>query len=157
MFGDLDTYQIDDVLTKQFVGRIGCSLQGETYIVPISFAYEDNYIYCLTKEGKKATIMRENPKVCFQVDEMKTMANWRSVVVQGRFEELTSKEDRTKALQILLNRYLPVMSSVTTHLGDYWPFRPEDVNRIEGIVFRIAINEKTGKFEYNGHSPHLPG
>lgn len=157
MFGDLQPNQIEDVLKNQFVGRIGCSLQGETYIVPISYAYDGNFIYCLAKEGKKTGIMRKNPKVCFQVDEMKTMANWRSVIVQGEFEELREREERTIAMQFLLNRYLPVISSVTTHLGEYWPFRPEDVNRIEGVVFRIAIKEKTGRFENNMHSPHLPG
>jgi uncharacterized protein len=109
MFGNLQSDQIEDVLKSQFVGRIGCSLNDETYIVPISYAYNGNYIYCHTKEGKKTTIMRRNPKVCFQVDEMKTMANWRSVIVQGEFQELKEKEERTNGMQILLNRYLPVI------------------------------------------------
>lgn len=157
MLGDLHSLQIEDVLKNQFVGRIGCSLNGETYIVPISYAYDGNYIYCHTKEGKKTEIMRKNPKVCFQVDEMKNMANWRSVIVHGEFEELKEKEDRTTGMQILLNRYLPVLSSITTHIGEQWPFLPEDVNHIDGIVFRIAVKEKTGKFESNMHSPNLPG
>lgn len=157
MFGDLKAQQIEDVLKGQFVGRIGCSSNGETYIVPISYAYDGNYIYCLTKEGKKTMIMRENPKVCFQVDEMKTMANWRSVIIQGRFEELEEEKARAAGVQMLLNRYLPVMSSVTTHIGEFWPFHPEDIDRIEGVVFRIAVHEKTGRFENNGHSPNLPG
>lgn len=157
MFGNLQLQQIEDVLKNQFVGRIGCSLDGETYIVPISYAYDGNHIYCHTKEGKKTAIMRKNPKICFQVDEMKTMANWRSVIVQGEFEELKEKEERTNGMQILLNRYLPVISSVTTHIGEHWPFLPEDVNHIEGVVFRIQIKEKTGRYENNMHSPNLPG
>jgi nitroimidazol reductase NimA-like FMN-containing flavoprotein (pyridoxamine 5'-phosphate oxidase superfamily) len=88
---------------------------------------------------------------------MKTMANWRSVIVHGEFEELKDKEDRRTGMQILLNRYLPVISSVTTHIGEHWPFHPEDVNHIDGVVFRILVKEKTGKFENNMHSPHLPG
>lgn len=157
MLGDLQLHQIEEVLKNQFVGRIGCSLADETYIVPISYAYDGNYIYCHTKEGKKTAIMRKNPNVCFQVDEMKNMANWRSVIVHGYFEELKNKEDRTAGMQILLNRYLPVISSVTTHIGEHWPFHPEDVNHIDGIVFRIAVKEKTGKFESNMHSPNMAG
>lgn len=157
MLGDLHTQEIEDVLQNQLVGRIGCSADGETYVVPISYAYDGNYIYCHTKEGKKTNIMRKNPKVCFQVEEMRDMANWRSVIIQGEFEELTKKEDRATGMQTLLNRYLPVISSITTHIGEHWPFHPEDVTHIDGIVFRILIKGKTGKFESNVHSPHLPG
>lgn len=157
MLGNLPLLQIEDVLKNQLVGRIGCSLNGETYIVPISYAYDGDKIYCHTKEGKKTAIMRNNPNVCFQVDEMKNMANWKSVIVQGVYEEVKDKEERARGMQILLNRYLPVISSVTTHIGEHWPFHPEDMNHIDGIVFCIVIKEKTGKFETNMHSPNLPG
>ena len=101
--------------------------------------------------------MRKNPKVCFQVDEMKNMANWKSVVVQGVFEELTTKEEKKLAMQMLLNRYLPVVSSVTTHIGKHWPFHPDDAEDINGVIFRIFIVEKTGRFESTTQSPSLPG
>jgi uncharacterized protein len=157
MLGNLQPEQIEDVLKNQLVGRIGCSLNGETYIVPISYAYDGTFIYCHTTEGKKTSIMRQNPKLCFQVDEMQDMANWRSVIVQGEFEEIKEKDLRNVAMQTLLNRYLPVISSVTTHLGEHWPFHPEDSTNIHGVVFRIVITEKTGKFEKNIHSPIFPG
>lgn len=157
MLGNLPASQIEDVLKNQLVGRIGCSLNGETYVVPISYAYDGNYIYCHTTEGKKTEMMRKNPKVCFQVDEMKDMANWRSVLVQGEFEELTTTGERNNGMQTLLNRYLPIISSVTTHIGEHWPFHPEDVSNINGIVFRIAVKEKTGRFESTMQSPTFPG
>ena len=157
MLGNLLPSQIEEVLKTQLVGRIGCSFNGETYVVPISYAYDGNYIYCHTTEGKKTEIMRINPKVCFQVDEMTDMANWKSVLVQGEFEELKTKEGRTTGMQTLLNRYLPVISSVTTHIGEHWPFHPEDVSAMNGIVFRIIVKEKTGRFERTMQSPSFPG
>ena len=33
-------------------------------------------------------MMRENPWVCVEVDHMDNLANWRSVIAWGRFEEL---------------------------------------------------------------------
>ena len=84
MLGILSPSKIEEVLKTQLVGRIGGSWNGETYIIPISYAYDGNYIYCHTTEGKKTAIMRKNARVCFQVDEMKDMANWKSVIVQGR-------------------------------------------------------------------------
>jgi len=157
MLGILPLSQIEDVLKNQLVGRIGCSVNNETYVVPISYAYDGNYIYCHTTEGKKMEMMRKNPKVCFQVDEMKDMANWKSVLVQGEFEEVKSNMERNAAMQNLLNRYLPIISSVTTHFGEHWPFHAEDLSNIDGIVFRIAVKEKTGRFESTMQSPSLPG
>ena len=157
MLGKLEPQQIEEVLKNQFVGRIGCSLNNETYIVPRSYVYDGDYIYGHTAEGKNPDIMRKNPRVCFQVDEMKDMANWKSVVLQGEFEEIRQREQRNEAMQRLLNRYLPVISSVTTHLGEHWPFHPDDVTDINGIVFRIAVKEKSGRFETSVQSPNLPG
>lgn len=156
MLGILPADQIEDVLKKTVVGRIGCSANGETYVVPISFVYDGKDIICHAYEGKKMAMMRINPKVCFQTDDMNDMAHWRSVVVQGMFEELTDKEERNQAMQTLLNRYLPVISSVTTHLGKTWPFTSDDVSEINGIVFRIVVKEKSGRFESSSYSPYLP-
>jgi len=157
MLGILPSPQIDEVLINQLVGRIACSFDGEIYVVPISYAYDGCYIYCHTHEGEKTAIMRKNPKICFEVEEMKNMANWRSVIVQGEFEELRERSERNHAMQTLLNRYLPMISSVTTHLGEHWPFHADDTTDIEGVVFRIVVKEKSGRFESSEQSPNLPG
>ena len=80
MLGSLDSKQIEEVLAHQVVGRIGCSAEGITYVVPISYAYDGEYIYGHTLDGMKISMMRKNPAVCFEVEEMKDMANWKSVI-----------------------------------------------------------------------------
>lgn len=157
MLGFLQPQQIDEVLKKELIGRIACHADGETYVVPISYGYDGQYIYCHTHEGKKTAMMRKNPAICFQVDGMKNMANWKSVIIQGTFEELKDKERRITAMQTLFRRYLPVISSITTHLGEHWPFEPDDIDDIDGVVFRIAIREKSGRFETSEASPSIPG
>ena len=150
MTGLLSSQEVEGLLMKQVVGRIGCHNKQEVYVVPISYAYDGQYIYCHCHEGKKLEMMRGNPAVCFQVDEMKDMANWKSVVVNGIFEELTNNTNKTKALKLLLERELPISSSVTTHLGDTWPFTATGSNElvdVPGTVFRISVKEKTGRFE----------
>jgi uncharacterized protein len=149
MLGSLDSKQIEDVLTRQVVGRIGCSAGGITYVVPISYAYDGEYIYGHTMDGMKIDMMRKNPEVCFEVEDMKDMANWKSVISWGKFEELSDQTDRNKALQILVDRILPLISSQTTHLSPQWPFPADDPESIKGIVFRIRLKEKTGRFETN--------
>ena len=156
MLGILPTDQIEEVLKKTVIGRIGCSADGETYVVPISFVYDGKDIICHACEGKKIAMMRKNPGVCFQTDDMTDMAHWRSVVVQGAFEELKDKELRKRAMKALLNRYLPVISSETTHLGKTWPFHSDDISEIDGVVFRIVVKEKSGRFEASDYSPMIP-
>ncbi|MGZ5191641.1 MAG: pyridoxamine 5'-phosphate oxidase family protein [Flavisolibacter sp.] len=147
MLGILESSEIEKVLNSQIVGRIGCHADGITYIVPISYGYDGVYIYGRSLEGMKTSIMRKNPQICFEVDDMKDMANWKSVITWGVFEELDEVTERDNALKILVNRVLPLVSSETTHLSQHWPFPDQDLNNISGIVFRIRLTEKTGRFE----------
>jgi nitroimidazol reductase NimA-like FMN-containing flavoprotein (pyridoxamine 5'-phosphate oxidase superfamily) len=147
MFGKLGKSQIEKVITDNIVGRLGCHADGKTYVVPISYAYDGRFIYARTFEGLKISMMRKNPDVCFQIDEMENMANWRSVVAWGTFEELTGEEERNAGLQKLIARILPEISSETVKLSPQWPFPTEDYTKIEGIVFRIRLTEKSGRFE----------
>jgi uncharacterized protein len=157
MIEKLTQDQIESVLKKTLIGRIGCHADGETYVVPISFVYEDKAIYCYTTEGKKTAMMRKNPSVCFQTDKMSEMGNWQSVVVQGTFEELTGKEEKSKAMRLLLNRHLPFVTSVRSQIGLNWPFHPDEEEVIEGVLFRIVVTEISGRFETYVYLPNFLG
>jgi nitroimidazol reductase NimA-like FMN-containing flavoprotein (pyridoxamine 5'-phosphate oxidase superfamily) len=158
MLGELSATEIEDLLRKQFVGRIGCHDKDLVYVVPISYAYDKDCVYCHAYEGKKIDIMRKNPKVCFQVDEMRDMANWRSVMAWGEFHELSNEDEKAHALLVLLHRQLPSPSSITTHLGKFWPFaapNTAELVKIPGITFLISLTEKTGRFESTTESHML--
>jgi uncharacterized protein len=157
MLGKLNDTETEKILKRQVVGRIGCHADGLTYVVPVSYAYDGESIYAHTFEGMKLRMMRKNPHVCFEADAMKDMANWQSVIAWGEFEEITEPAERNKALQILLDRKLPLLSSITTHLSNDWPFSPGDLSKIEGTVFRIVLKEKHGRFENNPASPFFAG
>jgi uncharacterized protein len=157
MLGKLTDTETEEILKRQVIGRLGCHADSVTYVVPISYAYDGKDIYVHTYEGMKLKMMRKNPHVCFETDTMKDMANWQSVVAWGEFEELTEPGERNKALQILLGRKLPLLSSITTHLSKDWPFSPDDLNKIDGIVFRIVLKEKHGRFESGAASPFFAG
>jgi len=147
MFGNLDNNAMEEILLGGFVGRIGCHADDITYVVPTSYAYHDSCIYCHTEEGMKTTIMRKNPKVCFEVDAMENMANWKSVIAWGEYEEITDLPGQEKALNILMDRKLPTFASKTVKLTDEWPFHPANPGDVGGIFFRIRLTEKTGRFE----------
>jgi nitroimidazol reductase NimA-like FMN-containing flavoprotein (pyridoxamine 5'-phosphate oxidase superfamily) len=147
MFGNLGEDAIETILHHQIIGHIGCHANDTTYVVPISYAYNDGCIYAHTEEGMKINMMRQNPKVCFEVYRMENMGNWQCVIGWGNFEEITDEKERAVALNVLLKRDLPIISSKTVQLTPDWPFVPEDINTIPGIVFRIKLTMKTGKYE----------
>lgn len=151
MFGKLKDEQVEEVLQHQVYGHLGCHADGLTYIVPISYAYDGKYIYCHSLRGMKTAMMEKNTMVCFQVEEMENMANWRSVIAWGVYEELKNDDNRKKALQVLIDRHTPPIASQTVHLSEEWPFTPEHLERIGGVVFRINITKKTGRFENTVH------
>lgn len=106
MLGKLNKREIIDLLESQFIGRLGCHLNGETYVVPVNFVYQNNAIYVHSAEGKKIKMLRANPRVCFQIDEIDNMFKWKSVILWGTFEELKGVE-RQQAMQGLILRIMP--------------------------------------------------
>jgi nitroimidazol reductase NimA-like FMN-containing flavoprotein (pyridoxamine 5'-phosphate oxidase superfamily) len=147
MIGILNYQQIEEVLHDQLVGRIGCHLNGKTFIVPINYAYDDPYIYVYSLQGRKVEMMRQNNEVCFEVDEIYDMSNWKSVVAWGAFEELKGSHERQKALKILSNRSLPLLPAETNGPSQRPLFEHDNINDIEGIFYRIKLTEKNGRFK----------
>ena len=103
MIVEMSPGEIEAFVLAQKIGRVGCHVDGETYVVPVIYGWDDDCIYVYTTEGKKVDMMRENPSVCFEIDEYLANGGWRSVIAQGVFEELID-EDAMRALQIITER-----------------------------------------------------
>jgi nitroimidazol reductase NimA-like FMN-containing flavoprotein (pyridoxamine 5'-phosphate oxidase superfamily) len=93
------------VLRASHFGHLACAKDNRPYVVPITFAFADNQIYSFSALGQKVEWMRKNPQVCLQVDDFGKDSAWKSVVVQGLFEELPdrigSKLQREHAWSVL--------------------------------------------------------
>lgn len=142
MLGDLSKRQLIDILERQVIGRLGCHAEGQTYIVPINYVYRDNAIYGHSANGKKIEMMRSNPKVCFQVDEIKDSFRWQSAILWGEFSELKG-EERQQAMQGIIHRIMPL----TDRPGEDPSHGIETEKHNELIVYKIALTKVTGKFE----------
>jgi hypothetical protein len=93
--------------------------------------------------------MRKNPNVCFQVDSVLDIYNWQSVIAYGQFEEQLG-EDLSTARDILFSRVIPLMTSSTIHSygnGQATEGTLIEDNRVKPVMFKIRINEKTGRFQ----------
>jgi len=65
-----DRSEVERILKKALVGYMGLSKDDLPYVVPMNFLYLNGkiYIHCAL-EGKKLQYIRENPNVCFLVNE----------------------------------------------------------------------------------------
>lgn len=144
MLGEMTEGQIDQVLASQVIGRIGCHADGKTYVVPVAFAFDGGHIYAHSRNGLKIAMMRKNPNVCFEVEVVENMRNWRCVIVNGVFEELKTAAMQVKAFKLLSDRLSPVTASEAARPT---PKPPPGEKKRRPVFFRISISEKTGRFE----------
>ena len=105
MIEELSEDEIDAFLRRQLVGRVGCHAFGRTYVVPVIYVWSGGYVYVQSIEGRKIRMMRANPEVCFEVDEYEADGSWRSVIVEGVFEELEGSAAEA-ALALLVQRFV---------------------------------------------------
>jgi nitroimidazol reductase NimA-like FMN-containing flavoprotein (pyridoxamine 5'-phosphate oxidase superfamily) len=96
------------VLARASIGRLGCALDNQPYVLPIYLACESDYMYVLSTFGQKIEWMRANPKVCVEVDEIASDFQWVSVIVNGRYQELPEPQyadERARAWKLLETHY----------------------------------------------------
>ncbi|HEX4744058.1 MAG TPA: pyridoxamine 5'-phosphate oxidase family protein [Candidatus Limnocylindria bacterium] len=139
MLGTLDRDQIERVLHAEVVGRIGVHADGRTYVVPVSYVYDGDAVYVHSLEGLKVRMLRAAKQVCFEVDHIRDLGNWQSVIAWGRYEELAG-DVATAAMNLLASRLAPVTGSETAG-----PSGPGGAGT--SIAFRIRLDERTGRYE----------
>ena len=111
--------------------------------MPITYACDGERVYGHSGGGQKLRMTRNNPRVCFEVDHLDDMRNWRSVIAQGTFQELHGAAAE-RALRLLAERIAPLATSETSRpaFGDHG-----GVPGTSAVIFRIALSERTGRFE----------
>ena len=133
---ELSRGEIEEFLRDQRIARLGCHADGVTYVVPLIYAYEDGAVVAVTTEGRKTAMLRENPRVCVEVDEYDAdgRGSWRSVIAYGTAEELAG-DDVPDALALLRERF----ARIAGRTAEPRQLRPNVV------VLRINLDEISGR------------
>ena len=155
MIGQLTNPEIEQLLRSERVGRIGCWADGRGYVVPITYAFNDGDIYGHSAIGMKVRMMRANPHVCFEVDHIVSQSNWKSVIAWGTYEELQG-DDALAGIERLLAHLGPLVLGVAD-----LPAQKVSAPLVtlahailqQGVVYRIRLTERTGRFELVGSRP----
>jgi len=140
----MNTDACREVLARASMGRLGCSLNNQPYVVPVGLAYEANDIHVFSTFGHKIKWMRENPKVCIQIDEIAhDQSQWVSVLASGQYEELTVPEfeqERDHARRLLEERRHFWLNAFAARR------LKSESDSIVPLFFRIRIDSVTGLF-----------
>jgi nitroimidazol reductase NimA-like FMN-containing flavoprotein (pyridoxamine 5'-phosphate oxidase superfamily) len=145
MMGNLNADEIEDVLRSEVIGRIACVAPDDwPYIVPVTYVYDGGeFVFAHSADGEKVEAMRRNPRVCFEVEQIRSVTNWRTVIARGRYEELP-RDAEERAMDLLAGKFAWVRP------GGPPPDRHEESHRRAGVVrpvlFRIQLLERFGRF-----------
>lgn len=149
MIGQLTDEQIEEVLKENVYGHLGCNDGFNTFVYPINFLYDGKFITCHSQPGAKVKIMRNNNRVCLQVEAINNTSKWKSVMVQGEFQELEDEWERYYAVKAFVDRMLHLKISETSrevngidHQKNLYTQRN---NR--STIYRIVIDQKSGRYE----------
>lgn len=139
--------EVEEVLKGAEVGRLGTCVDGEPYVVPLSFVYHQGKIlFHGARLGKKMENISRNPRVCFEVDTGEVIPaddpcnfnfNYRSVIANGTARILNDPGEMVEALRLLVEKYAPGMGGSLT------------VDKVQSFknltVVEITIEDMVGK------------
>lgn len=151
MQGILSESEMNALLSSEVFGHLGCCDNTKPYIVPMAYVYHNNVLYGQTTEGRKVELLRRNPIVCFQVEQLKDK-QWKSVICHGTFEEMDFEELKKPEAIELVKLLTERIGGIQENVGITVPFsfsksaKPLTANEKKSTLFRILVTEKTGRF-----------
>ena len=137
---EMNNDEIDALLESVNFGHFARGHNNRPYVVPIQFVYAKPYIYIYTTEGKKSDIIKVNPQVCLQVEDIINNGDWRSVVVNGTAEQITDRTEREEIFKLVLKTNPTLTPAISIRWMDNW------VRENREVVYRIEPETISGRY-----------
>lgn len=140
--------KLTDIIQKSIICFISMiNSEGKPYVLPFNFGYKDKHIYLHSGlEGQKITFLKKSPDVCIAFSNSEELAyqdkdvacshfmKSKSVLIYGKIEFITAKEDKIEGLNIIMKHY--------TKREDY-KYNDPAIKNV--LVFKVKIDKMTGK------------
>ena len=139
-----DREEIDSIIRRSRVLRLGLSDKGQPYVVPLCFGYDGKalYFHC-AREGRKLDILSRNSRVCFEFDNFEAMVEandacgwgirYQSVIGVGTAQLVEEGPDKQHALSVIMAQYSERAFSFPAEM------------LVRTAVVKIEIERLTGK------------
>lgn len=145
---NMETSECLRLLGDNYIGRLAYISGGAPHINPITYYHdaEEKSILSYSSPGYKIEAMEKHGSVAFLVDDIRSVQQWRSVLVQGNFEELEGSTAKK-----YLHRFAEgVKRTIAQKEGEAPKFIKDFSSRLQEreipIVYRIHITDMEGKF-----------
>jgi nitroimidazol reductase NimA-like FMN-containing flavoprotein (pyridoxamine 5'-phosphate oxidase superfamily) len=136
---------LEEILAGSKICRLAMMDGNRPYIVPFNYGYKDGYIYIHSAlEGKKLELLRQNNKVCFEVEQVAEIitypvaCRWEtaycSVIGYGEVEIVTDFDDKENGLKVIMAH--------NGFVGEA-TFEKKSVDLM--VILKLRITEITGK------------
>ena len=139
---ELTPAECREILARTNLARLACSRADQPYVVPVSFAFDpdSDCLFGFSTVGRKVDWMRENPNVCVEVEDVADRFRWTTLVIFGRYEEITDSPEEGAHRQRALELF--------ERLAEWWlpgaaKAGPREHHAV--VVYRIRIDTMTGR------------
>ncbi|GAE34821.1 pyridoxamine 5'-phosphate oxidase family protein [Halalkalibacter akibai] len=147
-----DQERINQFLTLTRIGFLGFS--NEAYVVPLNYIwYEGTLYFHCANEGRKIELINEHPSICFTVCEeygtlvdpqpANTDTSFFSVMIFGEAKEVNNLKEATKALQVMLEKYVP--GYYPTPLAEKYVERYRSSLGSPVVLYKVSPTKLTAK------------
>jgi hypothetical protein len=117
---------------------------GFPFVVPVHFVHREGRIFIHSaRAGRKIEMLRRNPRVCVEIDELLGLkpaekacdygTRFRSLIAFGRARILEEAADKRRALELFMEKYA----------GRSFEFSERDIEKV--AVIEIRVEKLTGK------------
>jgi nitroimidazol reductase NimA-like FMN-containing flavoprotein (pyridoxamine 5'-phosphate oxidase superfamily) len=142
--------EADEILAAGLVAHVGFVVEGQPYVIPMGYHYENGKLYIHgARGGRLPRTLREGAPVCVTVTLLDGLVasrhalyhsmNYRSATVFGRARSIAGDEEKTAIFDRMTQRYFPGRT-----LGvDYHPPSTGDLKITE--LLEIEVEELNGK------------
>ncbi len=134
----LDEDECTRLLASQSVGRLAFTFRDRVDIEPIHFVFDAGRIVGRTQFGTKVEVLAHHPWVAFEVDEVRALFSWRSVVVHGRLEFPDPEGSAVER-----DRHARAVEAFRRLIPD--AFTAADPTPMRDLVFTIPVQEISGR------------
>ncbi|MDR0786331.1 MAG: pyridoxamine 5'-phosphate oxidase family protein [Gemmatimonadota bacterium] len=139
IFRQLDRSEVQSILERNQMGRMVFCRGNYLEVEPVQYLYAGGWLYGRSTHAVVPDHNGESPwPAAFEVDEIRSASDWRTVVVHGGFYPLSEdgaeweQKERAAAIQ-QLRQLVPTA------------FTPDDPTPALDVVFRIAVQEVSGR------------
>lgn len=135
------------VLQNNYIGNLAYIFSNCPYMIPMTYYFdkENNVLICYSAEGHKINAMRKSNNVAFEVTEIESVHNWKSILAHGTYEELTGSNVKLQLHKFSLGVKKVIKHKEHREVDFISEFSSKIYRNDLPIAFLIKITEITGK------------